>query len=168
MKILKLKPHLTTEQLYERYENESNKGIRKRWHMLWLMQQQNLSAKKAGELVGISQPRTSFWVRTYNTFGSESVPGKRFGKTNAAKLSSHEQETLVQAFKHKVPDEIGSGLWDGPKVVEFTDHFFGKCITRQTGWRLLRQAGYTPQTPHPHHIKSSPEIRDEFKKNAIQ
>jgi len=163
---LRIEPHLTDEALTEAFRSEKRPRVRRRIHLIWLMQTKGLSTKVAGQLIDMTQPTACRWARRYNSGGLESLVGKQEGQTPNRIISPEMQVVLYELFAKPPPESVNGGLWDGPKVVAIVESNWGVQITRQTGWLHLRKAGYSPQTMRPRHRRTTDVQRDEFKKNA--
>ncbi len=165
MKTINLKEYLSNEELKYRYENAIDKEIRKRWHFLWLVQAKNYNSKQASIAVGHSKNWGQYWVNRYNEKGPSVIviPKLRNPKWAQKKVIDQMKMDLLDRLQTRPPDEIGGGLWSGPKVVLFLKHFYNVSICRTKGWLLLKECGYSITTIRPTHRKSSKEIQNFFK-----
>ena len=58
-------------------------------------------------------------------------------------------------------------MWTGPKVARYVRHRWGIVIGPVTGWRWLRDLGFTLQVPRPSYPKSAdPPTRRAWKKTC--
>src|ERR671912_1792332 len=107
-----LKPHLTTEELFQRYRACRRPNEKARWRALYLISRGTLAAE-AARRVG----RTSGWVtqltRRYNERGAEAVPDRRGEvKPGPPPRVAAVAAELDAALRAPAPD---GGLWTAPK-----------------------------------------------------
>jgi transposase len=160
-----LKPHLTTEELFQRYRACRQPNEKTRWRALHLISRGEVAAE-AARRVG----RTSGWVtqltRRYNERGAEAVadrrdeakPGPRPGVSGELALA------LDAALRSAAPD---GGLWTAPKVAAWVAEQTGRAVHATTAWRAMRRLGFTLQVPRPRHRRSASAAEQEaFKKSS--
>jgi transposase len=170
MRKSKVKSHLSGDKLKEKYESAINSEIKKRWHLLWLVFTDKLSAVQASEFLGHTKNWGWYWITKYNEEGPEGIVKKRLRNPNIGyrKVPLEIEEELFSLFYNDFPEEYGGGLWNGPKVTLFLKKKYDIDICRRTGWFLLRKGGFTVQTGRPKHIGNSDENRETFKKNSTR
>jgi transposase len=119
-KWIELKPHLTSEELYRRYQECGDPSEKVRWLALHLVSK-GIRAAEAARQVG----RTPWWfhalARRYNERGPEAVPDARVGAhhINAGRKPRLDEETtraLDQALR-SAPAE--GGAWTASKVARW-------------------------------------------------
>lgn len=165
MKKVKLIKHLSDQDLLIRYEEDFSKKVRKRWHLLWLIQSQGYTIEQASIAVGHSRTWGQPWVKQYNKKGPIAIvePKKRNPNLGKVKVTEQMKLDLFERLDSNPPDKIGGGLWSGPKVMLFLKVFYQVDICRYKGWQLLKECGYSVTTIRPKHHKSSKEKKDFFK-----
>lgn len=165
-----IKPHLTDMELKNRYENAVEPEIRKRWHMLWLVQAKAYFVTEASQIVGHDKSWGCNWVKQYNKYGSVAIvwPKLRNPKLAEKKVTDQMKADLLDKLSCPVPNEIGGGLWSGVKVALYIKFQFSIKISRKTGWKLLKECGYSQMTIRPKHKQSSDKKKEEFKKKLYQ
>jgi transposase len=162
---IELKPHLSTEDLFQRYRACRKPNEKARWRALYLISRGTIAAE-AARRVG----RTSGWVtqltRRYNERGADAVPdregelkpGPRPGVSGELAL------TLNAALRSSAPD---GGLWTAPKVARWIEERTGQAVHETTAWRALRRLGFTLQVPRPRHRRAASAAEQEaFKKSS--
>jgi len=170
MRKTKIVNHLTNDDLKIRYESAVDKEIRKRWHMLWLVQAMDYPVSKASIIVGYKRSWGKYWVKQYNQKGSSAIvmPKLRNPAWAKQKVSEEMKAHLLDKLSEEVPDAIGGGLWSGPKVAAYLEHRYGVSITRKTGWMVLKECGYSVTTVRPRHKKTPDKEKEYFKKNVTR
>jgi transposase len=148
-----LKPHLTTEELFQRYRACRKPNEKARWRALYLISR-GMVAAEAARRVG----RTSGWAtqltRRYNERGTEAVPDRQ----SAAKpgpppsVDAATASALASALRSEAPD---GGLWTAPKVAAWIEERTGQAVHETTAWRAMRRLGFTLQVPRPRHRRAA-------------
>jgi transposase len=163
---LQLMPHLTPEQLAERFRRCPDGRQKARWQALWLLSRPPApySAAQAADVVGLTADGVRKLVRRYNAGGPPAVERNAGGQGRAPRLSVAQQEQLKAELLGRAPD---GGLWTGPKLARRIAELTGRPMHPATGWEWLRKLGFTPQRPRPRHRHAaSPEEQAAWKKKA--
>lgn len=165
--MLRIKKHLSFEEVTARYKICPNPREKSYWHLVWLMAHPNnpRSVLEAAKIVGFCKN----WARTlahrYNEEGPENFIDKR--KRNKGKepiLDKKQQASLRKTLTKKRPPD--GGLWTGPKVAKWIEEKTKKPISSVGGWKWIRRSGFTLQIPRPKNNKSAtPKETEDFKKN---
>lgn len=160
---IELRPHLSTQELYERYRACRRPNEKARWRALYLISRGAL-ASEAARRVG----RTSGWVtqltQRYNERGAEAVPDRK-GETKPGPplLIAAMASELDAALRSAPPD---GGLWTAPKVAAWIEGRTGRRVHETTAWRAMRRLGFTLQVPRPRHARAAGEREQaRFKKS---
>lgn len=160
---IELQPHLSTEELYERYRACRRPNEKTRWRALYLISRGTLAAD-AARRVG----RTSGWVtqltRRYNEHGVEAVPDRRGEvKPGPPPRVAAVAAELDAALRAPAPD---GGLWTAPKVARWIEERTGSPVHETTAWRAMRRLGFSLQVPRPRHARAASEREQaRFKKS---
>lgn len=159
-----LQPHLTTEELFQRYRACRHPNEKTRWRALYLISRGMLAAE-AARRVG----RTSGWVtqltRRYNERGTGAVPDQQSEAKPGPppSLDAAVARELAAALRSEAPD---GGLWTAPKVARWIEQRTGRCVHETTAWRAMRRLGFTLQVPRPRHRRAAGEREQaRFKKS---
>ena len=147
-------PHLTPEEIDQRYRSCSDAAEKTRWHVLWLVTRpdQPVWATAAARLVGFTPVWGRAILKRYNARGPEALTDRRRGNGAAFKLSPPQQAELFTALQKPPPDH---GLWSGPKVATFVRDRFGIAVCVSTGWQWLTELGFRLVVPRPRHPKAA-------------
>jgi transposase len=155
-------PHLTHEEIDQRYRSCSDAAEKSRWHVLWLVTRPAppLSATAAARLVGFTPAWGRAILTRYNARGPEALTDRRRDNGAAFELTPPQQAELFAALQKPPPDH---GLWSGPKVAAFVRDRFGVTIVKQTGWQWLKELGFRLVVPRPRHPKrATPQQQREW------
>jgi transposase len=143
-----LHPHLTDHDLHERYRHAHNSVERSRWQFLWLLAR-GLTATAIAHVTGYS----AYWIgqiaRRYNLAGADAVRDQRRpGRARQPLLTAEHQATLPTALATALAIAHPAGdHWCGRTVATWMSTHLGRHVSRQAGWRVLRQIGARFLTP---------------------
>src|SRR5579884_1768032 len=112
---LQLMPHLSYEELAQRFRRCPDGRQKARWQALWLLSKPSVpySAAQAAAVVGLTADGVRKLVRRYNVGGPAAVERNAGGQGRAPRLSAAQQEQLKGELLSRAPD---GGLWTGPKL----------------------------------------------------
>lgn len=143
---VRLKPHLSFDDLKTCYRQAKDTVEARRWHLLLLVAQ-DWTVKQAAELVGLNYDYAKTIIRRYNGEGPDSVRNR--GKERQpppvrSLLTLEQQQELRQALQERPPD---GGTWSGPKVARWIAEKTGRdWIWPQRGWEYLQRFGDTKRS----------------------
>ena len=66
----------------------------------------------------------------------------------APKLNTRQRGALYAALQKRPPD---GGAWTAPKVARYVQDRWQVVVSSETGWRWLRELGFTLPVPRPSH-----------------
>ena len=164
---IKLKPHLTTEELYQRYRKCQQSREKIRWRALYLIAKGGV-ANQVAKRVGRSSGWMTNLARRYNQQGATAVSDQRgdLAAGPTPTLNAKQAQALDKALRGPAPD---GGLWTSPKVAAWIRKKVGKEVHPTTAWRAMRSAGFTLQVPRPHHRNAATEEEQAaFKKSSAE
>lgn len=156
---LLIPPHLTVDELEQRYRRSGDPVARSQWQIVWL-----LAGGAATTAVARSTGYSVNWVREiarrYREDGAAGIGDRRHGNPGAAPLlATTQQEALRRALGGAAP---GGGLWTGRSVAAWMSAALGRPVRPQRGWEWLRRLGDTPQRPRPRETRADPEAQEAF------
>jgi transposase len=155
-----LRPHLTDHELQERYRSAHDPVERSRWHFLWLLAR-GLTATAIAQVTGYS----AYWVgqiaRRYNVAGPDAIRDQRRHARGGQGLLTQEQQRALRAALAE-PHPAGDH-WCGRTVADWMSARLGRLVSRQLGWRALRQIGAHLLKPRPRHMKADLAAQAAFK-----
>jgi transposase len=160
---LLIPPHLTLDELEQRYRRSGDPVARSQWQIVWL-----LAGGASTTAVARSTGYSVNWVREiarrYREDGPAGIGDRRHGNPGAAPLlAATQQEALRRALGGPTPD---GGLWTGRSVAAWMSAALGRPVSPQRGWEWLRRLGYTPQRPRPRETRADPAAQEAFKKGG--
>lgn len=155
----KLEPHLTPDELKERFRTIKDPSERSHFQALWLISQGKTQAETA-QLVGFCERWVQEIVKRYNAEGPAAMRDRRHEHPGAAPaLDDAGRQALVVALQTRPPD---LGVWTSQKAAAWIRSHSGRAVCTVTGWRTLRRLGQIPQRPRPQHKRADPEAQEAF------
>ena len=156
-------PHLSLDELEQRYRRAKDPVARSHWQIVWL-----LAGGASSAAVARSTSYSVNWVREiarrYREEGPTGIGDRRHSNPGAAPLLAvTQQEQLRAALGGPAPD---GGLWTGRKVAAWIGAAIGRPVDPARGWEWLRRLGFTPQRPRPRETRGDPEAQAAFKKGG--
>jgi transposase len=161
---IRLKPHLSTEELFTQYRQAKRATEKAHWQVLWLLSQGKTSLE-AAQATGYSRKWVRRLVARYNTGGPKEMQDHR-RENKGQRLLNEEQRTELSAVLEGAAPR--GGLWSGPEVARWMSEKLGRTVRPQRGWDYLRLTDYTPQVPRPAHEKANPESQASFQSRPPQ
>jgi hypothetical protein len=147
MRRIQLVPHLTVEELGQRYRRAREPVERSRWQLLWLLAQ-GQPAQPVAAVTGYCAPGVGLVAWQYNAVGPAGGPKRRPQRVRQRLLTPDQSAEVATALAGAAPD---GGLWTGPQGAQGMAQRLGRPVYPHRGWEARRRAGYTPQRPRPRH-----------------
>jgi transposase len=163
MRRLEIPPHLTVDELEQRYRHAHDPVARSQWQIVWLVAGGQPTAAVA-QSTGYSANWIREVVRRYRDEGPAGLGDRRHTNPGQAPLlDATQQEQLRQALSGPAPD---GGVWTGRWVAHWMRQTLGRPIHIQRGWEWMRRLGFTPQYPRPRETRADPAAQAAFKKGG--
>lgn len=161
---LSIPPHLSLDELEQRYRRARDPVARSHWQILWVLS----SGTPTAEVARVSRYSVN-WVREiarrYREDGPTGIGDRRHGNPGATPLLAWpQQEALRAALGGPAPD---GGLWTGRWVAAWMSAVLGRAVSAQRGWEWMRRLGYTPQRPRSRETRADPDAQEAFKKGGL-
>ncbi|SRR5579885_1327678 len=159
MQRLPVTRHRTARQAWAKYRSCRHPVEKTRWHLIWLLLRTDepRTPAQAAAVVGVSVITARAVLHRWNASGPAGLADGRAGNRGKPALTDGQRADLFAALKRRPPD---GGLWTGPKVARYVRDRWAVRVAPQTGWRWLRDLGFTLQVPRPSHPRSaSPGVR---------
>lgn len=164
MKILKLKPHLTDNELKNKLKSSKTADELRRWQCLYLVQsQKGITAHEISKILCISVPTIYLYVETYNKYGAERVKPKRKGGRRRFYLSMEEEREIL---KNAAKKAIEGKIITAKEIKKEVEKKIGHVVSDDYLWDLFKRHNWSKKKPRPKHPKSSEKEQEAFKKNS--
>ena len=146
--------HRTANQVRARYRSCRHPVEKTRWHAVWLLARtdETRTPAQVAAVVGLSDVTVRAILHRWNASGPGGLTDGRKGNGSDPKLTARRRGALYRALQRRPPD---GGLWTGPKVARYVRDRWGVEVGPVTGWRWLRDLGFTLQVPRPAHPKAA-------------
>lgn len=157
-----LEPHLTDDQLHDRYRRAVDPVERSHWHFIWL-----LAGGMTATAVAVVTGYSAYWIgqiaRRYNTDGPDGVRDRRHATCmGRPDLPASQLAELRVAVAGPHPD---GDRWCGRTVATWLSERLGRRVSRQLGWRSLRRLGACWLKPRPRHVEADPQAQADFQQH---
>jgi hypothetical protein len=161
MRRMHLAPHLTTEELEQRYRQASEPHERSWWQILWLLSR-GQTAKVVADSTGYSADWVGQLAKRYNTAGPQAMSNRQHTRVRQTPtlLSSTQLEELRLALAGPAP---AGERWSGRVVGEWIAARIGRPVRYQTGWAYLQRLKARQRQPRPRHVAASQEDQEALK-----
>src|SRR5215212_11111984 len=164
MRRLRVPPHLTVEELEQRYRWATDPVARSQWQMVWLLSGGAPTAEVA-RVTGYSVNWVREIARRYREEGPAGIGDRRHSNPGAAPLlDAGQQAQLRVALGGPAPH---GDLWTCRSVAAWMSQTLGRPVSEQRGWEGMRRLGFTPQRPRPRETRADPETQAAFKKGGL-
>jgi transposase len=166
-KKIKLKPHLSSEELENRYRKAKDPLLRSHYQIVWLISE-GKTTPQVMELTGYSRGWIQPLASRYSAYGPGALGDRRHqnpGAKQRALLDRDQQRELSEALKKPPPD---GGMWNSRKVGEWIEAKTSKEGSEQEaerGWEYLRRLGMSTKVPRPSHQKANKPEQEAFKES---
>ena len=161
--VLQVHPHLTADELLQRFQCCREVEERERLHCVLLM----LRSRSTTEIAGLFLKRVDWvrrTVRRYNEGGPDAMKDGRAQNGRPRMLTTADEEALRAALL--APPRDG-GLWSGPKVAAWIAARRGVPVSNHVGWSSLRRLGYTAQRPGRAQSEADKGAQEALKKRGL-
>jgi len=154
MRRLPVERHLPAGQVQARYRACRHPVEKTRWQVIWLLLRADCrrSPAQVADIVGLSVIAVRHTLRRWNALGPDGLADRRRGNGAAPRLTAEQRAALRSALRRRPTD---GGLWSGPKVARYVRSEWGVRVRPRTGWRWLRELGFTLQVPRPSHPRAA-------------
>lgn len=151
--------HRTANQIFRKYRSCRHLAEKVRWHAIWLLSRtdERRTSVQVASVVGLSDVTVRALLHRWNASGPAGLADRRAGNGAPPKLTARRRDALRAAIAAGRPPD--GGLWGGPKVAAYVRTRWGIAVSPETGWRWLRELGFTPQVPRPSHPKAASPAR---------
>src|SRR5215212_1025257 len=166
-KKIKLKPHLDSKELENRYREAKDPVARSHYQILWLISE-GKTTTQVMEVTGYSRGWIQQLARRYNAAGPEALGDARHRNPGAAEralLDQDQQRELAEALRKPPPD---GGMRNSRKVGEWIEAKTAKAVSnkKQRGSEYLKKLRHSPKVPRPHHRKADKHEQEASEKGS--
>ena len=164
-KRLSLQPHLSPEQLFERYRQATDPVVRSQFQILWL-----LATAHTTEQVQTATGYCLRWIRLlarrYNEHGPTAIRDRRHANPGGKPmLDEFQLSQLLQVLQQPLPNGSHHTSYT---VARWMAEQLDRPVSAQRGWEYLKLCERSLQAPRPMHAQADQAEQEAFKKTAGQ
>jgi transposase len=157
-------PHLSLDELEQRYRRAADPVARSQWQMVWLLSS-GVPTAAVARVTGYSVNWVREVARRYREEGAAGIGDRRHGNPGAAPLlDAGQQDQLRVALRGPAPH---GDLWTCRTVAVWMGHLLDRPVSEQRGWEWMRRLGFTPQQPRPRATQADAAAQEAFKKGGL-
>lgn len=120
---------------------------------------ENNSIVKVAQVFSVQRNTIKSWIRSFSNNGVEGLELKP-KKSRKPKLDDKQMKDLQSWISDN------QGNFTISKIQKLIEERYGKKISLNGAWKLLKRLNYTHITARPVHYKQNKEELDDFKKNS--
>lgn len=166
MQLLKLKPHLSEEDIKKiTFSQKSAKDFQD-WQIIYLIQiNKNKKAEEIAELLGVNVYKIYDRIELYNKYGKEWKNIKKWGgrRKETSYLSLEDEMGFMEDLNDKA---IKGFILTAADIRKQVESKVGHKVSDDYIWDLFKRQGWSKKSPMPKHPKSDKEKQESFKKNS--
>lgn len=163
-KRITIQPHLSLEQLQNRFRAAVTVKLAHHYQIIWLLAQ-GKRTEEVMEITGYSRDWIYELVKGYNNFGPDSLGDHRCENQDHDPLLNDVQQAQLWLVLQQPPPD--GGLWSGRKVADWMSEILGRKVARQRGWEYLKSMRFRLRVPRPEHEQADFLEQEEWKKKFI-
>lgn len=158
-----VKPWLSSDELLVWIRGAADRDSYQKRLAIWLTFIGPFHAHEVAGMLGVSTQAIWLWLGQYNKHGPSALDRQGRGGRRWAFLSFEEEEILLQPFRRRAAQgEIVTAKAMWPEISQT----IGREVSLAFVYKLLHRHGWRKLGPRPRHVKSNPEVQDDFKKNS--
>lgn len=157
-------PHLTNEELKEKFRTCEDPEEKMRWQAV-LLSSEGWSRKDVAAICKRPPDFARRWIIRYNEQGPAGLIDGRVNNGNEPYLSEAQLLELSEELSKQTED---CGLWTGPLVAQWMEKKLGHPVHPTTGTNYLHKLNMTLQVPRPALEKADKEEQEVFKKKRLK
>lgn len=168
MRILQLKPHLTTSELSVKLSTCQSVYQRSYWQILLSVSfNPNKKAEEYAAFLGVTKSKIYRVVELYNNQGSDFTENLKWGgrRTSTSHMSFEEEEEMMEGLRLKA---IEGKVLVAKHIRKIIEEKVGKSVSDDYIWDLFKRHNWKKKMPRPEHPKKNKDAQEEFKKNSLK
>jgi transposase len=166
MKLLKLKPHYTENEISEILKNQKDLRSFKFWQVInSVSKKTSKTATEISEILGISKSKIYSTVRQYNKYGKDYKVNKNWGgrRKGTYYLTIEEEMNFFSGLTDKA---LKGEILSFKDIKEEIELLLNREVSEDYIWDLFKRNQWHKISPRPKHPLSDIEVQKEFKKNS--
>jgi len=166
MRILQLKPHLSTSEISSKLMSCKNKHHRSYLQILLSVSfNPNKKAEEYAQFLGVTKSKVYRIVEQYNNLGESFLENKNWGgrRKETSYLTLEEERMLMESIRSRAA--TGKIITARDVIKEIEGRLKIK-VSDDYVWDLFKRHNWRKKSPRPQHPKHDQKAQDEFKKNC--
>ncbi len=165
VRVTRVAPHLTLEQVKQKLDSATTTWLRQRWMVIYTALLDPRPAQQIATQLGVSRPFVSKVSSLYKRFGPQGLETVGSGGRRNEYLSKDEEVAFLAPFLERA----AHGEIVTAKVIRLAfEHQIGHSLDESTIYRLLQRHQWRKVMPRPYHPESDPVAQEEFKKTSVR
>jgi len=167
MRIIQLKPHLTTSELSIKLATCTDLHKRSYWQILLSISfNPNKKAEQYAAFLGVTKSKVYRVVELYNNNGVDFIDNINWGgrRLSTSHMSLEEEEKMMKDLQLKAKEGKILVAKHIRKVIETK---VGKAVSDDYIWDLFKRHNWKKKMPRSEHPKKNKEAQESFKKNSL-
>ena len=168
MRILQLKPHLTTSELSVKLSTCLNVHQRSYWQILLSVSfNPNKKAEEYASFLGVNKSKIYKVVELYNSNGADFTDKLKWGgrRSSTSHMSFEDEEKMMNSLKLKA---LEGKVLVAKHIRKIVETKVGKVVSDDYIWDLFKRHNWKKKMPRPEHPKKNKAAQEEFKKNSLK
>lgn len=166
MRILKLKNHLSSKEIYKELGSQKNHHQWLYWQIIYSVSMNHgNSAEMIARILGIQKSKVYRTVENYNTYGPDWIKQRKWGgrREESCHLTLGEEKELLEKIRNKA---VKGYVLTASDIRQEVENKVGHKVSDDYIWDLFKRHDWKKKSPRPKHPKSDAQKQDEFKKNS--
>jgi len=166
MRILQLKPYLTTAELSSKLMSCVNTHHRCYWQILLSVSfNPNKKAEEYASFLGITKSKVYKVVQLYNKVGPNFTKELQWGgrRLETSHMSLADEEKLMDRLKQQAKN---GSILVAKHIRKIVEKQVGKSVSDDYIWDLFKRHNWKKKMPRPEHPKRNKLAQEDFKKNS--
>lgn len=163
---LKLRNHLSKEELKQRLSDQVNVRSFKQWQILYAVAcNEGRKSADIAVVLGISKEILQRTVKQYNEHGPDFQQKIKWGgrRNETSFLSLEEEQTMLADFSKKASE---GKILTAKAIKREIEKKLKREVSDDYIWDLFDRCGWSKKAPGPQHPKQNLAAQDDFKKNS--
>jgi transposase len=159
----KIQPYLPIEKMFKWLQDAPNEAAYKRRMAVWLTHTGKLHAPKVAQILAVSTPAVTVWIRQYNLLGPEGLQRKGRGGRRRAFMTIQKEAQILAPF---IKMAKSGNIPKTPEIKQAIEKTLNKKVSLPYVYRLLGRHGWNEIIAQSRRETSKISVSDDFQKLA--
>jgi len=166
MLVLKLKPHLTKDEIKQKLNSQKEVRSYKQWQMLYSVAlNEGKKSEEIASILGISKEILQRTVKQFNKHGIDFQQMVQWGgrRDSNSFLTLEQEKQMMGDFANKA---AAGRILTFKDIKQEVEKKLEREVSQDYIWDLFHRSGWGKKAPRPKHPKQDKDKQQEFKKNS--